>query len=516
MRVRRTMVAGAAVVAGVAASASAQIRVGCWNLTEYNGNPARSAAFQTSIFGVFEGRSFAPDVLIVQEISSEAATITFTNLMNSAPGSPGDYAYATFVNGPDTDSACFYRTSKLSLLGTAVAVSASSTVSTRHVMRYHLRPVTYSSGAASFYLLSAHLKAGNTTTDRDRRAEEALLVRAHLDALPPGTRFIFGGDLNLYTSSEAAWGTLTGPGSSEGGRLFDPINRAGAWNGNPSFAVVHTQSPTSAWGGMDDRFDFLLVSDAISQGQGVAYIGDRNVPYGGVWNDPVHSYRCWGNDGFSFNQSIRVANNTMVGPVIAQALLDHFAGTSTAPHLPVFLDLQVPARASVSTLTLDFGTVFQGATAQLPLTVTNVANVALWSKDGTGAGIDALTYTLSPSAGFTAPAGTFNEPADPGAVGNVHQVGMLTETLGPKSGTLTIASDDPEAPTIVVTLLGNVITPFDYDVNDDGVVDMEDAYAWLASPTDVNADGVTNGADLVALIAEIRRLEVQDTTSGRR
>ncbi|MBX3405799.1 MAG: hypothetical protein KF869_03455 [Phycisphaeraceae bacterium] len=513
---RRAMVVGAAAALGVCASASAQIRVGCWNLTEYNGIPSRSAAFQTSIFGTFEGRSFAPDVLIVQEIASEAATITFTGLLNTAPGSPGDYAYATFVNGPDTDSACFYRTSKLSLLGTAVAVSGSSTVSTRHVMRYHLRPVSYSSSASSFYLLSAHLKAGNSSTDRDRRAEEALLVRAHLDALPAGTRFIFGGDLNLYTHTEPAWGTLTAPGGVEGGRLYDPINRAGSWNLNASFAAVHTQSPTSAFGGMDDRFDFLLVSDSISQGQGLAYMGDRNVPYGSVWNDPVHSYRCWGNDGFSFNQSMRIANNTMVGPVVAQALFDHFAGTSTAPHLPVFLDLQVPARASVSTLTLDFGTVFQGAVAQLPLTVTNVANIALWSKDGTGAGIDALTYTLSPSAGFTAPAGTFNEAADPGAVGNVHQIGMLTAMLGPKSGTLTIASDDPEAPTIIVTLLGNVITPFDFDVNDDGVVDIEDAYAWLVSPTDVTADGVIDGADLVELIAEIRRLEVQDMTSGRR
>lgn len=515
MRKRRTMlfcVLSAAL--GLATSTAAQMRVGCWNLTSYNGDPARTAAFQTSLFGTYQGRSFAPDVLIVQEMASEAATITFRNLMNAASGSPGDYAHATFVNGPDTDSACFYRTSRVTVLGTTVAVSASSTVATRHVMRYHLRPVGYAAGDASFYLYSAHLKAGNTSTDRDRRGEEAALVRGVLDQHPAGTRFVFGGDFNLYTHSEPAWTTLLNAVGN--GRLYDPINRAGVWSANSSFAVVHTQAPVAASGGMDDRFDFLLTSDAISSGQGLAYIGNRTIPYGAAWNDANHSYRAWGNDGFSFNQSIRIANNTMVGPVIAQALYDHAVDAGSPPHLPIFMDLQVPARASVSTLTLDFGTVYMGATAQLPLTVTNIANLALWSKDGTGAGIDGLTYTLSASAGFAAPGGTFDEPADPGSLGNLHQISMSTAALGPLAGTLTLASDDPEAPTIVVTLLGNVITPFDYDVNNDGVVDIEDAYAWHASPTDVNGDGVTNGADLVALIAEIRRLEVQDMTDGRR
>lgn len=514
MRSARTMFVGSVAI-GLAGVATAQVRVGTWNLTDYTGQAGRSAAFQVAIFDEYQGRSFAPDVLIVQEISSDAATNTFRALLNAAAGSPGDYLSAPFVNGPNTDSACFYRSSRFTLLATDVAVSASTTNSTRHVMRYRFRLAGHTSNDASFYLYSAHLKASDTGADAARRGEEAELIRQTLDALPAGTRSIVGGDFNLYTHNEAAWTNFLAPGN---GRLYDPINRSGVWSDNSSFAVVHTQSPAGgSSGGMDDRFDFLMVSDAISQGQGLAYIGNRNIAYGSVWNDPNHSYRAWGNDGFSFNQAMRVANNTMVGPVIAQAIVDHYAGTSSPPHLPVFLDLQVPARASISTLTLDFGTVTQGSVAQLPIVVTNVADVPFWSKDGTGSGIDNLTYGFAAGPGFSAPAGIFEEPANAGMpAGITHQISMDTGTIGVRAGTLVIATDDPENPSVIVNLSGTIITPFDYDVNNDGSVDIEDLYAWHVQATDVDGNGVINNADRAGLLYELRRLELSDVTSGRR
>lgn len=513
MRPARTMFVGFALF-GVASGAAAQVRVGTWNLTEYTGQVARSAAFQGSIFGEYQGRTFAPEVLIVQEISSDAATSTFRAMLNSAPGSPGDYLSAPFVNGPNTDSACFFRSTKVSLLATDVAVSGSATVSTRHVMRYRFRLTGHTSEGASFFLYSAHLKASDTAADAARRGEEAALIRDNLDALPPGTRSIVGGDFNLYTHNEAAWTNFLAPGN---GRLYDPINRSGVWSNNASFAVVHTQSPAGGSGGMDDRFDFLMVSDAISQGQGLAYLGNRNIPYGGVWNDPNHSHRAWGNDGFSFNTAMRVSSNTMVGPTIAQAIVDHYAGTSSPPHLPVYFDLQIPARASISAITLDFGTVAQGSVAQLPIIVTNIADVAFWSKNGTGAGIDALTYAFAAGPGFAAPGGSFDEAANPGVPAGIdHLITMDTSLVGVRAGTLMIATDDPENPTILVNLAGTIITPFDYDVNNDGTIDIEDLYAWHALPTDVDGNGSVNNADRAALLYELRRLEMPDVTSGRR
>ena len=72
----------------LSAAASAQLRVVTWNVTNYDGAD-RGAAFQTAIYGEFQGRSMRPDVFIGQEFLSAASVTTFLNLLNTANGSPG-------------------------------------------------------------------------------------------------------------------------------------------------------------------------------------------------------------------------------------------------------------------------------------------------------------------------------------------------------------------------------------------------------------------------------------------
>ena len=57
----------------------------------------------------------SPDILLGQEFTSGSAVTAFVNILNSAPGSPGDWAAAAFVDGPDSDNAFFYRQSVVSL-----------------------------------------------------------------------------------------------------------------------------------------------------------------------------------------------------------------------------------------------------------------------------------------------------------------------------------------------------------------------------------------------------------------
>jgi hypothetical protein len=208
----------------------------------------------------------------------------------------------------------------------------------------------------------------------------------------------------------------------------------------------------------------------------------------------------------------------MVGPTIAQALINTTGGGGG--HLPVFLDLQVPAKVSAPTA-INFGVVTVGASAQISINVTNSADLAKYSRDGTGFGIDRLTYTLAASSGFSAPGGTFNETAGGGS--NSHTIMMTTSTPGCKTGTLTISSDAPDSPMLVIPITGLVVagvapTPGagDYDVNDDCLVNIEDLYAWYASNTDVNLDAAVNSTDADYLRAGLRSNEVPDTTSGRR
>ena len=78
--------------------------------------------------------------------------------------------------------------------------------------------------------------------------------------------------------------------------------------------------------------------------------------------------------------------------------------------------------------------------------------MALWTANG----IANLNYSMAASSGFTAPGGGFVDAA--GGATNSHTITMNTSTLGVKNGTLTLTTDAPESPTIVVNLVGEVIT----------------------------------------------------------
>lgn len=329
----------------IAGTASADVlRVVEWNVSTYSSG--RVNEFQTAIYGSYQGRSMSPDVIIGQEFLSGSGVANFVNLLNTAPGSPGDWAAAPFNDGPDTDNAFFYRTSKVALATelsatgmTIVATGGASPNHPRNINRYDIKLVNDSTDTFRMALYSSHMKASTGGTNQARRLLEAQRIRDDAESLPAGWHFVLGGDFNIRNSTEGAYVELVGSQANNNGRFFDPIKTPGNWNNNSSFRIVHTQDPTGA-GGMDDRFDQLLLSGELVDGVGPDYIGNPNVAYStSTWNDPNHSYRSWGNDGTTFNLAIKTTGNTMVGPTIAQALKD---SALNGGHLPVFLDLRVP------------------------------------------------------------------------------------------------------------------------------------------------------------------------------
>jgi len=467
--------------------AQGQLRVACWNITFYPSQGLRTADFQTAIYGVYQGRTLAPDVLFVQEMESQSGVNSFLSMLNNAPGSPNDWEAAAFSDGEDTDNAFFYRRTKVDLLAsTVIAVGSSSTLNQpRDTNRYDIRLENYSSVGATIGIYSSHMKAQGGTNHAGRRLIEAQRIRDNAEGLdtngpgtglPAGYHFIFGGDTNIQTSSEAAYQELVGSQVNNAGRFFDPINTPGSWNNNSAFRFVHTQDPAGA-GGMDDRHDQVLLCASLIDGQGLDYLGNPSLAYSTTtWDDPNHSYRSWGNDGTSYNTTLTINGNAMVGTAIAQALFNAAAGQG---HLPVVLNFKVPAKIG-SPSVIDFGTVLQGSLAQQTLTVTNAGEVALWNASG----IDNLDYTLSATAGFSAPGGAFAEAA--GGGGNDHLITMDTSTVGPMNGTLTIASDDPDQPARVVTLIGEVVAAcVKCDTDCNSLRDMDDVTAFV--------DGLLNG-----------------------
>src|SRR5574337_284006 len=183
-------------ILGLAAiPALAQLRVGEWNVTNYASG--RVTEFGTALYGTYQGRSFAPDVLIAQEFLSAAAITNYLNILNTAPGSPGDWAAAPFEDGTqggeDSYNGFFYRTSKAVFLGvTTVIEGGLSPQPPRDVQRYDIRlvGVTPETNIACY---SSHMKAAQTTDDQQRRTVEAQAIAQNARSLSSGWHFILGG-----------------------------------------------------------------------------------------------------------------------------------------------------------------------------------------------------------------------------------------------------------------------------------------------------------------------------------
>jgi endonuclease/exonuclease/phosphatase family metal-dependent hydrolase len=504
---RRAGVLALGVALLVGSSAQAQLRVVSWNVSNYSGG--RVADIQTTVYGVYQTRSMAPDIILAQEFLSSAAQTAFLNALNTASGSPGDWAAAPWLTGPDTISVCFYRTSSVSLLESVIiSVGGGTPAPPRSTPRYKFRVSGYTTNKAVLYCYNSHMKAGTAAEDEARRLVEAQRIRDNAQVLDPNCSFLVVGDFNIYTSTEDPYIELVGSQADNSGRFFDPIKSPGNWHDGSSFRFIHTQDPVSTNGGMDDRFDQILVSDNLIDGDGLDYIGNPAIAYSTTtWNDVNHSYRAWGNDGTSLNAGLTVTGNTMVGPTIAQAIIN--VATTAGGHIPVFLDLRVPAVVNSDTV-IDFGQIAQNAPATRSLNVWNDGNVTLW----TAAGIDNLDYTLNASTGFTAPGGTFVNAA--GSTHDQHTITMDTTTVGPKSGTVTILSNAADQPSRLVTLLGEVTGGQTWqpgDMNCDGVVSYADINPFVLALSgqagyeaqypscdfmnaDCNNDGVVSYADI--------------------
>ena len=365
------------------------------------------------------------DVLALQEVHSAATTSAgYASLLNTIyPGA--NYQYAT-LNGNYTDpepstQGLVYNANAVTLISQSTVGVSSTTGQPRQALKYQLRPIGYES-AADIYIYNSHYKAGES--DTARRNTEAQAIRANADAMGGGKNIIYLGDFNVYTSGELMYATLTGAGN---GQAVDPVNKPGDWNDDTSFRRVHTQSPFSSStasslgtgfsgvsGGMDDRFDFQLVSNGVNDGNGFAYI--------------TNSYHAFGNNGsHSLNSPINVSNTAQ-----PQNVLDALAGVMD--HLPVVADYQLPAKLSASVSAAP-AQVIVGGNVQLNVTVSNAAPVAVVK------GADTMDYTVN---GTGSVSGNVVGSDAPLGGSNVHTVTLLTGSAGNKSGAAQVTSSSQQ------------------------------------------------------------------------
>lgn len=444
---------------GWSASATAQLRI-----VNYNVNVSDPAipAIRAGMDNVLEainasakgGFARPIDVLVMQEAASVATTGTaFAGLLNTLGG--GTSYLRSTVDASTTGSGrpvAVYNSAAVTLVNEKRIGSISGTAShPRQTMRYQFRPVGYDS-TADFYVYASHFKASSGGANEAERNIEARTIRADADALGQGARVIYSGDFNLYSSSESGFQTLTGTGN---GQAFDPISRVGSWSGSSTYKDVHTQSPatTEAFGGqvlggVDDRFDFQLITGEVRDGGGFDYVSG--------------SYWAFGNTGTHLiNQAISTGSAATLAARLpgyttsqAQTVLANL--TKVTDHLPVIADYQLPAKMTAS-LAAPPARVIRGATVSGTLTVSNSAPVAVV------AGADRLQYAFAGTGGF-ASSGTGSDAAL--GEGTTHLLTLSTTLAGLRSGTVSVTASSLQAMnptfsgTVSTTVLDHAVGSF--------------------------------------------------------
>lgn len=178
-----------------------------------------------------------------------------------------------------------------------------------------------------------HLKSSQGSTNEQIRDNMVDSLIQHIEGLPAERNVLVAGDLNVYSSFEPAYQNLLDNGHHI--PLEDPIDTPGNWNNNGTYAEVHTQSTRTssifndgAGGGMDDRFDQVLLSTSLMDGsQGLTY--------------SANSYQALGQSGDCFNGNILSCDDQQTPYDLLRSLY------YMSDHLPVVLEMETPSSIGI-------------------------------------------------------------------------------------------------------------------------------------------------------------------------
>jgi hypothetical protein len=264
-----------------------------------------------------------PDIFMACELTSGAgANDILFNALNEDGVS--HYDMADYVPGPDTENALYFNSDKLALAEQNVIPTDLRDIN-EYVLYYKSDDLETTGDTVFFYVFVCHLKASSGF--EAQRNGQAIALKTYINTRGYSENIIIGGDFNFYGSdTEPAWNTiLTGGGVT----IKDPITAPGHWHADPGFAWLHTQSTRSeafdggAFGGMDDRFDFIFIGEDLK-----TYANDARYIDG--------SYRAIGQDGYHYNKSLVEEPTNTSEPSEIIWNLYHMSD-----HLPVYMEIEV-------------------------------------------------------------------------------------------------------------------------------------------------------------------------------
>lgn len=280
-----------------------------------------------------------PDIILMNELGSQPVNSDrlLTNALNVSgvnKWEQADYSNNSFSN---LVNMLFYDSTRVGLHSQTYIerdLQNNSLVRVIDLYRlYYKDPLLYLGGDTTYFtVVGLHLKAGSTSADEQARDRATAALVDYLKTQVGDEAVFICGDFNTRSSNEASIQNLV-TASPLSQRIFDPVNSLGMWNNSPLFANIHSQSTRNSGntnggcfsgGGLDDRFDMILVSNAVlnDPASSVRYVNN--------------SYEVIGNDGSHFNKSIKDAPaNTAAPGLVIDALHDN------SDHLPVSLEFEV-------------------------------------------------------------------------------------------------------------------------------------------------------------------------------
>lgn len=272
------------------------------------------------------------DLLMMCELESAAGADSLLEHAFNVNGSD-NYRRATYVeqqssySGWGLQQLIIYNRRKLALYEEDIILTNVRDI---NVYKMYLREDDLSTTGDTTFLdvYVTHLKSSQGGSNELLRENAVDSLLNYLSNQPPDHHVIFAGDFNVYSSSEPAYQKLISTQNPI--VLEDPINTPGNWNNNNSYADVHTQSTRTsplygdgAGGGLDDRFDFILLSESMMNGTNdLSYL--------------QNSHEIPGNTGDCFNVNITQCDS-MVYPYALLRSLRYMSD-----HLPVYLELTAP------------------------------------------------------------------------------------------------------------------------------------------------------------------------------
>jgi len=330
-----------------------------------------------------------PDLFMVCEMIDEIgsnylfenAIIPFNENFQKAPFEENQ------SGNSDLQQMVYYNTKKLILEETRVI-----TADTRDINKYTFKINTENASTHPILLevFVTHLKASSGYSNRQRRLNSIQSFVSFTNNISNESHVLFAGDFNFYTSNEEGYQYLID--DSNPIVIIDPIDRPAPnfpdngvnyyenydstyfWN-NSTFADVHSQSTrtsnsgliddSGATGGLDDRFDFIMMSENFNTSSELYYIQD--------------SYQTIGNNGNCYNSYI---NNVNCSGEFSQTLRE--ALIEFSDHLPVVMEIETPENTLSTSLLEEINFIGSNVTEDyLKITTTeNIDSFKIYSSTG--------------------------------------------------------------------------------------------------------------------------------------